>query len=382
MGHTRDAMREGLERVMDAEIALFLGRPEEAENKRNGYVTRSFAIKGIGELQLRVPRDRKGRFATNVIPARRQYDAAIEKDMALLNLAGLSTRMLAQVSHQVLGIRVSAQEISESMNTLVPSAKRFLERPLGDRKWIYLYIDGTNFRVRRSTVDREPTLVVLGVDDTGRKSVLAMVQGDKDDKRAWAAVFATLKERGLDASAVQLGIMDGLPGLEDAFREAFLNAKTARCWIHKARNVMPRVPRRYQAAFQADWDAIQYADGRAAAEAAFATLEARWGADAADAVACLRRDLPSLLAHYDFPPEHWDALRTTNPIERINKEFKRRSKAMEVVSADGLKVLLAFTALKLEVGWAQTPITSPKLTKLKYRQLREAKQQAINDLLN
>lgn len=378
----REAVRDTLERVMEAEVELFLGRPEEAGNKRNGFTTRSFGIKGVGVVELRVPRDRSGRFNTQVIPARRRYDEATERDLALLNLAGMSTRMLAQVSHTVLGVRVSTQEVSNALRTIVPAAKRFLERPLGDRRWVYLYIDGTNFRVRRTTVDREPTLVVLGVDDTGRKSVLAMVQGDKDNRRAWEAVFADLKVRGLDGAAVQLGIMDGLPGLQDAFLEAFPNARTARCWIHKARNVMPRVPRRYQAAFQTDWDAVQYAESREAAQKAYEALQARWSRDAGDALACMTRDISSLLTHYDFPREHWDALRTTNPIERVNKEFKRRSKAMEVVGPEGQKALLAFTALKLEFGWAQTPITSGKLRKLRWRQLREAKQlEAITESL-
>src|ERR1017187_4544806 len=381
VGQAREAIRETLEKVMDAEVSLFLGRGEEAGNKRNGYVTRSFGIKGVGTVSLREPRDRKGRFESNVVPASRRYDEATEKALALLNLAGLAARMLAQISREVLGVRVSAKEVSSSMRELLPAAKRFLDRPLGGRHWIYLYVDGTNFRVRRATVDREPTLVVLGVDETGRKSVLSMIQGDKDNRRAWEAVFADLKARGLDPAAVQLGIMDGLPGIEEAFVEAFPRAKSARCWVHKARNVLPRVPHRYQAAFQADWDAVQFAENRAAAEAAFVALDAKWRKDAADGVACMRRDLPALLVHYDFPAEHWEALRTTNPIERINKEFKRRSKAMEVVGPDGLKILLAFTAMRLEVGWAQTPITSGKIHgKLKWRQLRDAKQlAAINE---
>jgi putative transposase len=121
----------------------------------------------------------------------------------------------------------------------LPAAKAFLSRPLSDRTWMYLYVDGTNFRVRRTTVDIEPTLVVLGVDETGRKIVLSMVQGDKDSRAAWEAVFVDLKERGLDGSRVRVGVMDGLPGLGDAFHEAFPSAKVLRCWVHKARNVMP-----------------------------------------------------------------------------------------------------------------------------------------------
>jgi len=367
----RSAVRSTLEQVMDAEIGLFLGQDTERGNKRNGFVTRTFGIKGIGALQLRVPRDRVGNFVSNVVPAKRRYDEALEKDVALLHLAGLSTRMLAHLSGHVLGVRVSHSEVSSALAKLVPAAKSFLDRPLGERRFKYLYVDGTFFNVRRTTVDKEPTLVVIGVDETDHKTVLSMVQGDKDNRRAWEMVFARLKERGLDPSAVRLGVMDGLPGLPAAFTEAFCNARVARCWVHKARNVMPLVPRRYQADFQDGWDAIAYAESGATARAAFDALASRWGAACRDAIECLERDLDALLLHYEFPKAHWDALRTTNPIERVNKEFKRRSKAMETIGADGLKVLLAFTALRLEYGWASTPITSNKLTHLRWRDDRE-----------
>jgi putative transposase len=168
--------------------------------------------------------------------------------------------------------------------------------------------------------------------------------------------------------------MDGLPGLGDAFLESFPKAQVARCWVHKGRNVIPRVPRRYQAAFQTDWDKVAYAENRSAARSSFDALKDRWSKNAGDAVECMERDIEALLVHYDFPHEHWDALRTTNPIERVNKEFKRRSKAMEVVSPDGLKALLAFTALRLEFGWAITPISSNSLRQLKWRKERDRKQ--------
>lgn len=360
----RQGFKATLEHVMDAEIALFLGSEAGRGNKRNGYVTRSFAFKGVGVVQVRVPRDRNGQFVSKVAPPRRRYDDALEKDLALLHLAGLSTRMLSLLSKHLLGMKVSPQEVSNALHKIVPAAKAFLERPLTDRRFKYLYLDGTNFKVRRSTVDLEPTLVVVGVDETDRKSVLCMVQGDKESKSSWEMVFSELKARGLDGSAVRLGIMDGLPGLADAFRDAFPRARAARCWVHKSRNVFPKVPKRYQAAFKTDWDAIQYAEGRAAALAAFDELRQRWSKDCGDAVESLEKDIESLLVHYEFPTEHWDALRTTNPIERVNKEFKRRSKPMETIGPDGLKALLAFTAMRLEYGWTTTPITSGKLKNL------------------
>jgi putative transposase len=360
----KEGVKDTLERLLEAEIELFLGQEAEGANKRNGYRVRTFTLKGVGAVQLRVPRDRLGRFDSKIVPAGRRYDEAHEKDLALLHLAGLSTRMLSQVSRRVLGIQVSPPEVSNALKTILPQAKAFLERPLSGRAYKYLYVDGTNFSVRRTTVEREPTLVVIGVDVNDKKSVLAMVQGDKDSRSAWEMVFATLKERGLDASKVQLGIMDGLVGLGEAFLEAFPRARIARCWVHKARNVMPLVPRRYQAELKSDWDKMAYANGRDEAGAALVAFKARWQGTCADAVARFEKDVDALFSHYDFPREHWASLRTTNPIERVNKEFKRRSKSMEQMGADGLKGLLAFTALRLELGWQQVPISAPQLANL------------------
>jgi len=296
-----EGVRQTLEEVMEAEIGLFLGQGAERGNKRNGFATRTFGIKGLGAIQLRVPRDRLGRFDSHVVPAKRQYDAALERDMALLHVAGLSTRMLSHLSKQLLGMKVSHMEVSRSLQTLLPAAKGFLERPLSGHRYKYLYVDGTFFHVRRTTVEKEPTLVVLGVDEEERRSILAMIQGDKDAVDAWRMVFARLKERGLDASAVELGIMDGLAGLQVAFRESFCNARTARCWVHKARNVLPRVPRRYQTEFLTHWNAVAYADDGSAARSAFEALKARWSGACTDAVESMERDIEALLVHYHQP---------------------------------------------------------------------------------
>ena len=219
----RAVVADTLEQIMDAEIDLVLGESQDPSNKRNGYTRRSFVIKGVGEVTLKVPRDRKGTYESKIVPPSRRYDEAIERDIALLNLAGISTRTLALVSRRVLGVQISAQEVCNALKTIVPAAKAFLERPLGDRRWVYLYVDGTFFSVRRTTVAKEPTLVVLGIDDEGHKSVLTMFQGDKDSRSTWKVVFEEIKARGLDASSVRFGVMDGLTGLPAEFREAFPN---------------------------------------------------------------------------------------------------------------------------------------------------------------
>ena len=380
----RDAVRDALEQVMAAELELFLGEEAQKGNKRNGFVTRSYGIKGVGTIQVRVPRDRRGKFKSNVVEPERHYDALIEEDLALLHLAGLSTRTLSQLSHKILGVRVSHSEVSNSLHMLIPGAQKFLERPLAGRQFMYLYVDGTGFHVRRqNTVGREPVLVVIGVDTEGKKSVLCMSPGDKDSRPAWERVFADLKMRGLDGAAVKLGIMDGLPGLAEAFVSAFPNAVVARCWAHKLRNVMTHVPRRYQALFKQGLDNIMYADGREAAEHAWTALAAAWAPTCEAALNCLNKDREALLGHYSFPKEHWTALRTTNPIERVNRELKRRSKAMDTVGPRALQALLAFTALRLEANWGAAALNNPKMRNLKNQhQARNSPLERAQTLLN
>jgi putative transposase len=169
--------------------------------------------------------------------------------------------------------------------------------------------------------------------------------------------------------------------LAAAFREAFPNARVQRCWVHKSRNVFPLVPRRYQAGFKASWDGVQYAASREAATKAYDSLKAQWGKTCDEAVSSMERDLEVLLTHYDFPKAHWDALRTTNPIERINKEFKRRTKSMDQVGADTLRAMLVFTALRLEFGWIKTPITASNLSHLNYNKRREERLEEITKTL-
>ena len=130
----RGAMRDLLESVMATEIELFLGQAEQRGNKRNGFVTRTYGIKGVGNVTLRVPRDRSGKFKSNVVPADRRYDLQTEQDLALLHLAGLSTRTLAQMSHRILGVRLSHTEVSRSLHRLIPGARKYLERPLSGRQ--------------------------------------------------------------------------------------------------------------------------------------------------------------------------------------------------------------------------------------------------------
>jgi putative transposase len=357
----KSAVSRAVNNLLHTEMTIFLGKPEQSGNKRNGYKEREYALKGVGCIRLRMPQDRRGQFKSQVIVPHEQIDPRLKEDMAVLHLAGLSTRTLAMVSKRVLGVEVSTDTVSESLGSIEAKALSFLTRPLEKPYWA-LFVDGTNFRVqRRGSVAKEPSLVVLGIDADNRMSLLAVEPGTKDNVDAWAAVFSELRRRGLDISAVRIGVMDGLPGLERLFRETFPNAVTARCWVHALRNALAKTPARMREAFKRLAHAVMYAPSENAARMAFEALKAAMGADAQRAIHCLNKDLDSLLAHYRFDRPLWRALKTTNPIERVNREFKRRTKSMDSLGERTLQVLVAFTAIRLEFGWQRTPVTAPHL---------------------
>lgn len=362
----KSAVSHAVDQLLHAEMTIFLGQSDQVGNKRNGYEEREYALKGVGCIRIRVPIDRRREFKSGIIAPSEQIDPRLKQDMAVLHLAGISTRTLAMISHRILGVEVSADTISKSLGSIEEKATAWLTRPLTQNYWA-LYVDGTNFRIqRRGSTKKEPSLVVLGIDDKNRMSLLAVEPGTKDNTDSWRAVFSELTRRGLNSQAVRIGIMDGLPGLETLFQQTFTNSVTARCWVHALRNACAKTPERFREAFKKLAHAVMYATSEDAARVAFQALKNVMGRDAERAVHCLEKDLDSLLVHYRFEKSLWRALKTTNPIERVNREFKRRTKSMDSLGERTLETLLAFTALRLEYHWQRIAVNSPQLENLKW----------------
>jgi transposase-like protein len=190
------------------------------------------------------------------------------------------------------------------------------------------------------------------VTDDGTKLVAGLQSGDKESATNWREFFRDLKSRGLDGSLVQLGIMDGLSGLEKVFKEEFSNSKVQRCQVHVARNVLAKVPHKLKKPIADDLRSIFYASTKEKAETFYRGFIERWDKEIPSAVKSLRQSIDSCLTFFSFPEEEWISLRTTNVIERLNKEFKRRTKSMEIVAGeDACYRLLAFISLKMELGW-------------------------------
>lgn len=363
--------------LLQAEMDLFLGEAEQSTNKRNGFYEREFAIKGVGCIRLRMPRDRNKKFSSSLVPKNEQLDHRLKEDLAVLHLAGISNRTVALISRRILGIEVSAQTVHNSLEVIEDKATKWLERDISKNYWC-LFVDGTNFKIqRRGSTEKEPTLVVVGIDDRNCTSILALQPGQKDNADSWQAVFEDLIKRGLNTNQVQIGVMDGLPGLENKFKEYFTKAVTARCWVHAKRNAVLKCSDRMRLPFETLLNDVMYAGSESQARLNFSELKTKMGSDCERAVRCIEKDLESLLAHYKFEKKFWRVLKTTNPIERVNKELKRRTKSMETVGEKTLNILLAFTAMRLEYNWLKSPVDSKSLNNLEHI----AKRNQIDDVL-
>ena len=151
--------------------------------------------------------------------------------------------------------------------------------------------------------------------------------------------------------------MDGLPGLERVFKEEFPKSKVQRCQIHVARNILAKVPRKLKKVIADEVRSIFYASSRKKAIEFFKEFKTKWEKVLPSAVKCLEKSLDACLTYLSFPEEEWICLRTTNVIERVNKEFKRRTKPMEILAGErSCYTLLAFVCLKMEVHWRSKPI--------------------------
>jgi putative transposase len=352
-----------LTNLMKAELTHILGREEYERGKgktnhRNGSYPRNFCIKGIGEVAVKVPRDRNGEYQTQVLPRSKRYEDRIAEDLSVMYLTGISTRTLSMLSRRLIGREISHEEVSTANRELTGAVEKWRNRDLSAEKIKYIFVDGVIFKMRvKGGIENTPVLAAIGVTEAGARLVLGLQSGDKESATNWREFFRDLKNRGLDASSVRLGIMDGLSGLEKVFKEEFSNAKVQRCQVHVARNVLAKVPHKLKKAVADDLRSIFYASTKEKADAFYKSFYEKWEKDVPSAVKSLTQSLDACLTFFKFPEEEWISLRTTNIIERLNKEFKRRTKSMEIVAGENACYrLLAFISLKMELSWRANPI--------------------------
>jgi putative transposase len=319
-------VQENLENIMKAEIRSFMDDGDQAQhNSRNGYYKRSLHTK-FGHIEdLQVPRDRNGDFQTQMFQPYQRRDGWLEEAVIQMYKSGMGTRDVARFIESMFGSHYSPTTVSNITATVLEDIHVWQSRPL-NKRYSVIYLDGLYVKLKRSTVSGEAIYFAMGIDEDGHRQILGFYVGGQESANGWRDVLKDLYKRG--AQEVLLGVFDGLPGLDDAFRETYPKADVQHCIVHKVRSTFPKIRVQDKTDFIDDLKTIYNALDHDLAMAAFDTMKAKWGKKYPKEIQSWEDQLPTLLTFYKYPALIKEAIYTSNPIERMNKEFRKRLKPM------------------------------------------------------
>lgn len=287
--------------------------------------------------RIRIPRTRQtGTALSDQI--RRAYQKNKEQVHTLLRemfLAGVSTQRVGEVAQALLGKKYSAAYVSQATRQLDAAVWDYHRRKLADR-FVYLFFDGIALKGRDVLGAKDRMVLVChGIDLEGRRELLDFMMADAESEAAWSRFCNDLYRRGLEGHVLRLITTDGAPGLHAALDTVWPRVPRQRCWVHKLRNLLTKFTRkRHLDACMSAAKLIYLAETKTEAGERFHQWAATWQVHEPKVVACLRQDLPELLAFFDCPKEYWRKLRTTNIIERCFREVRRRIRPMNCFKND------------------------------------------------
>src|SRR5262249_28924936 len=345
-GEGLDFLRESLawvcQQLMEAEVSGVVGArrgeraPEERLAHRNGYPPRGWATRA-GEIELAIPKIRRGSYFPSFLEPRKRSEQALVSVVQEAYVAGVSTRKVDQVVES-LGLRVSKSEVSRICAGLDEQVDAFRNRPL-EGSYPYLWLDAKVERVRDGgRVVRKALVLAYGVHECGYREVIALDVGEAETEAFWRSFLRSLVERGL--SGVQLVVSDAHAGLKKAIGQV-LGCPWQRCSVHFLREALGHVRKEQQGMVAALLRAIFNAESDEQARELVGEALERLGRPLPRVAALLEEAEQDLLAFYTFPPDHWPKLRSTNPLERVNREIGRRTDVVGIFPNDRALVRLA-----------------------------------------
>ena len=297
---------------------------------RNGHLPARTIQTGLGDIPVKVPkvRDRSGqgiKFNSQLVPPYLKRTRNLEEFIPWLYLKGISTGDMQPALEALLGegaTGLSANTVSRLKQSWEQGYDQWRKRDLSNRRFVYIWADGVYCNVRMD--DRLCLLVIVGSDDTGRKEVLAVVDGYRESEASWTEVLEQLESQGLQRPP-ELAVGDGALGFWKAITKRWQTTRQQRCWVHKTANVLNKLPKAMQPKVKEALHDIWMADTRQNAHSAFDSCLKRFADKYPGAMQCLEKDKDSMLAFYDFPAVHWQHIRTSNPIESVFATVRLRT---------------------------------------------------------
>ncbi len=342
----RGTVERTLNELLDAEADRLCGagryeRTEARKDTRAGHYTRKLETKA-GQVKLKVPKLRTMTFETAIIERYRRRESSVEEALIEMYLAGISVRRVEDITETLWGTRVSPSTVSNLNKKVYGRIDKWLKAPIED-KFVYVFLDGIWLkRCWAGEVKNVSVLVAIGVDQYGYRQVLGIKEGAKEDKESWIAFMRYLKERGL--SGVEMFVSDKCLGLVESLADFYPEAKWQRCVVHFYRNVFTVVPKTKVKIVAAMLKAIHAQEDRAAAEDKVqAVVQKLKKLKLVEASKLVHKGAAETLSYYAFPSQHWRSLRTNNPLERLMREIRRRTRVVGAFP-DGKSALMLVAA--------------------------------------
>ena len=339
----RGTVEETLNKLLDAEAdqlcnAARYERTEGRRDTRAGHYSRKLHTRA-GEVELRVPKLREQKFETAIIERYRRREASVEEALIEMYLAGVSVRRVEDITQALWGTRVSSGTVSHLNQKIYKRIEEWRNRPI-EGKYPYVYLDGIVLkRSWAEEVRNVSILVAIGVSEEGNREVLGVAEGAKEDKEGWRGFLRHLKRRGLEE--ISLIISDACVGLLDSVGEVYPNAKWQRHFYRNVFSVLPRGKIREVAMMLKAIHASE--DRQAALEKADGVIQKLQERKLAQAAEKIKDSILETLTYYEFPSAHWRRIRTNNPLERILREVRRRTRVVGAFP-DGQSALMLVAA--------------------------------------
>ena len=373
----RRILQEAVQIALEAEMTEAIGaekgqRTPERLSYRSGYYDRKL-ITRVGVLELRVPQDRAGRFSTELFERYQRSEKALVSALAEMYVQGVSTRKVKAVTEELCGHSFSASTISDATARLDSSLKAFFERRLHE-PFPYLIVDARYERAREGgVIASQAVLVAIGIDWEGRRQVLGVEVANRESRSSWKDFLEGLRARGLHG--VEYVVSDDHAGLKAAIREVLPEAAWQRCYVHFLRNALDYVPRKVDddCLMELRW----FYDRRDITEVRrdIAQWVTKWQVKYPKLVSWVEENVEETLTFYRLPLPHHKHLKSTNMLERLNQELKRRTLVVRIFPnpASCLRLTRAL-AIEIHEGWLEA------IRYLNMEHLRERKKEALRAL--
>lgn len=356
--------RQLIAQAVEAELQAYLEQHSELRHEgkpaiiRNGYLPEREIQTGIGSVPVKIPkvRDRSGngnKFNSMLIPPYLKRTGSLEELLPWLYLKGISTGDFQEALQAILG--TSAENLSPGVISRLKARwledyKQWQKRSLQNKHYVYVWADGVHFNIR-SEESRQCILVLIGVTDHGKKELIAIEDGYRESCQSWEELLSSFADQGL-SKAPSLAIGDGALGFWKAVSKVWPETKHQRCWVHKTANILNKLPKSVQSKVKSDLHDIWQAETREQAYQAFEQTVKRFSAKYPKAMECLSKDKEQMLAFYDYPAEHWQHIRTTNPIESTFATVRlRTAKTRGCVSRDSILSMVFKLSQSAEKRW-------------------------------